>query len=517
MSMKINYQSGIMSAETGSSYTFAGSKAQNQVLVRNWEELASETLTVNGTALIQNTHWTAATNNETTAASIVNAVNTQVTGVSATTDNDPSGNIYLEVDAVGSAGNAYTLTTTDTTYLQVENATFFSGFDAVPATDIGTNCIKFGEKNTIDSLSSDCGIVSSGSNQLIDTDHSYIIGGDTNLIAGGAGNNHNLMLATNTSKIIKGVFSGIIIGGDTHLISDDDYAVILGGFDCKITGNGTYSSIINSYRCTIAGSNYLATMVGSSDSSINTSQNWCGIYSCGNGEIWGDTGYGGIIFGEAQRIGYIDYYSCIVGGSDNEIYAAAGYSGIFASYNVFIGDVYGAAAINVEGGYIIGNDTLCYGYNVATEQNRAFVQANSSTTIKAQNSRMVYRVQTTTSTPIYLIPVKISRLTSSGTNAVNACFAVTVEMASMQYAGTAGTVGDSCFKKYELLVKNLNGTCSQVGSTTTTAIAYDAAASGWGLTFAIDDTNDELDISFTGETDKSIQTTTSITCVEVAK
>ena len=533
MAVRIDLQKGISQTYTGASYAFTGTKAQNMVTVVNWVNLSGETLTVNGTALIQDTHWTASTSNDATADSIEAAINANVAGVTATyVTSERAAVIHLEVDAAGTAGNAYTLATTDSNYLTIEGATFYNGYDAISADVIGgTNCYQFGEQQVISDTSTNSMILATEPNHLLDADGCVIIGGSGNQILDEHSDYSSIIMSVN-SVIRNESYGSLILMGEDHVIDNDDYGVIIGGDDCSINGNGTQNTIINSYFSRISGSNWLATIVGSEYSGITSGSNYCGIYSAGDGQISGRCGYAVIIGGYHQQINDYDYYSAIIGGDSNEINAGSGYCSILACNGVTLSDYLGGSgSLEGDGAYVTGavscEGGVSEGYysvalassNHAVSLNYSVLRANSRTLTKNQVCDRVCNIYTTSATPTGPSNIArfLPRLLYNGTLATNTSYYFTLEMVSQQSAGTAGTVGDTCSKKYEFLVKYVGGTSSLVGVITETVIGYDAAASDWGLTITIDDINDELDFVFTGEADKTIETTVNIHMVEVGK
>lgn len=102
-----------------------GVQARGTVTITNYANLATDTITVNGTALVEGTDWAAGASNAAAATSLASAINA-LTGFSATA----SGAVVTIIsDAYGTAGNAYTLTYTAGTGngATVSGATFTGG------------------------------------------------------------------------------------------------------------------------------------------------------------------------------------------------------------------------------------------------------------------------------------------------------------------------------------------------------------------------------------------------------
>lgn len=74
-----------------------------------------------------------------------------------------------------------------------------------------------------------------------------------------------------------------------------------------------------------------------------------------------------------------------------------------------------------------------------------------------------------------------------------------VRIVARQYAGSAGTVGDSKAWKFALVIRFADGVMTQIGSTTSTILAASAGASAWTCVVSAEDL-----FSVTGELDKSI-------------
>lgn len=92
-------------------------------------------LTVNGTPLVEGTDWDAASDNDTTAASLELAIE----AVTDITSSATAAAITVEAATAGAAGNAYTLATSDVTNLTISGATLTGGADAIAASTITFN------------------------------------------------------------------------------------------------------------------------------------------------------------------------------------------------------------------------------------------------------------------------------------------------------------------------------------------------------------------------------------------
>lgn len=93
--------------------------------VVDYSALTGAILTVNGTALTEGVEWTAAVNNDTTAASLELAVEA-VTGISSAA---VGAVITATVTTAGAAGNAFTLASSDEVNLVISGAVFTGGRD----------------------------------------------------------------------------------------------------------------------------------------------------------------------------------------------------------------------------------------------------------------------------------------------------------------------------------------------------------------------------------------------------
>lgn len=117
-----------------------GKKATGVVTVVDYTLLAGKTVTVNGTVLTEGVEWNAATDNDTTAASLETAIEA-VTNINSTV---LAAVITVEAAAVGAAGNAYTLATNAAVEgLTISGATLTGGQDAGTFT-IGSDTITEG-------------------------------------------------------------------------------------------------------------------------------------------------------------------------------------------------------------------------------------------------------------------------------------------------------------------------------------------------------------------------------------
>lgn len=117
-----------------------GKKATGVVTVVDYTLLAGKTVTVNGTVLTEGVEWNAATDNDTTAASLETAIEA-VTNINSTV---LAAVITVEAAAIGAAGNAYTLATNAAVEgLTISGATLTGGQDAGTFT-IGSDTITEG-------------------------------------------------------------------------------------------------------------------------------------------------------------------------------------------------------------------------------------------------------------------------------------------------------------------------------------------------------------------------------------
>lgn len=103
-----------------------GVQARATITMTNVGNLATDTITVNGTALVEGTDWARGASTTTAATAFAAAVNSGVTGITATSSGAV---VTLKAVAYGTAGNAYTLTYTDggSAGATVSGATFAGG------------------------------------------------------------------------------------------------------------------------------------------------------------------------------------------------------------------------------------------------------------------------------------------------------------------------------------------------------------------------------------------------------
>ena len=120
----------------GNAYTLATSDAVNLTIsgALLTGGRAATTVTVNGTALVANVDWTAETDNDTTAANLEAAIEA-VANISSSATNAV---ITVSAAATGTAGNAYTLATSNTDAVTVSGALLTGGRAATTVTVAGT-------------------------------------------------------------------------------------------------------------------------------------------------------------------------------------------------------------------------------------------------------------------------------------------------------------------------------------------------------------------------------------------
>lgn len=101
--------------------------ATGSLTVVNYSGLAGDTCTLDATVLTEGVEWTAATDNDTTAASIASAINTASIGFTATA---VGAVVNIVADSAGSAGNV-ALASSDLTNLSRSGATLTGGTDGI--------------------------------------------------------------------------------------------------------------------------------------------------------------------------------------------------------------------------------------------------------------------------------------------------------------------------------------------------------------------------------------------------
>lgn len=120
----------------GNSYTLATSDAANLTIsgATLTGGRAATTVTINGTPLVANVDWTAETDNDTTAANLEVAIEA-VTGINSSA---AAAVITVTAATPGTAGNAYTLATSNSQAVSVGAATLSGGKNALVITVNGT-------------------------------------------------------------------------------------------------------------------------------------------------------------------------------------------------------------------------------------------------------------------------------------------------------------------------------------------------------------------------------------------
>ena len=125
----------------GNSITLATSDAVN--LLKSAATLLggydAAVISIDDTDLTESVEWTAATTDQSTADSIVSAINTAFPGVLTATDAAGASLVVtITADAIGSAGNAHTIETSDAINLLKSGDTLEGGTDGLAATITGT-------------------------------------------------------------------------------------------------------------------------------------------------------------------------------------------------------------------------------------------------------------------------------------------------------------------------------------------------------------------------------------------
>lgn len=87
-----------------------------------------------------------------------------------------------------------------------------------------------------------------------------------------------------------------------------------------------------------------------------------------------------------------------------------------------------------------------------------------------------------------------------------------IEVMASQTAGSAGTAGDSLCQSFEGLIKNVSGTCALV-STVVNGTPINDGAFGGSVAVTANNTTKTLDITVTGEANKTINWTADVTMV----
>jgi hypothetical protein len=112
------------------------------------------------------------------------------------------------------------------------------------------------------------------------------------------------------------------------------------------------------------------------------------------------------------------------------------------------------------------------------------------------STKFIQGGQTTDATPTLLIG---SQLIPNNSN-----MSFIIRIQAIQSAGAAGTPGDSWVHEIRGAVKNIGGTSTLI-DVTDESLAEDAAAAAWTVSVTANDTTDALDITVTGELNKTIE------------
>lgn len=106
-----------------------GSRASGTITMTNVGNLATDTFTINGTALVEGTDWNRGASTTTAATALAAAINSDVAGVSAKSN---GAIVTVYADVYGAAGDAITMTYTDggTAGATLSGATLANGGDA---------------------------------------------------------------------------------------------------------------------------------------------------------------------------------------------------------------------------------------------------------------------------------------------------------------------------------------------------------------------------------------------------
>lgn len=218
------------------------------------------------------------------------------------------------------------------------------------------------------------------------------------------------------------------------------------------------------------------------------------------------------------------YANDLQAGRSNAIRVAnGGYSGIYSGFDNYTGFLAFCAAIG--GGQfntLEGISSFCAGGTLGHDYGRHYVGvhgwASFSNGGHAQATAAGLKGLSTTAAPVRLTADNFVASTGNVLNLPNNSFhLVELMLTARQSGGSAGTVGDSAWKKATFGIKrgaNAAAT-SLVGPIKWGDSDADAGAVGWTWSIAADATNGGVDVSFTGQLNKTIQLTGYATITEI--
>lgn len=326
-----------------------------------------------------------------------------------------------------------------------------------------------------------------------------VASGAYSAILGGQGNT-----ASGQQSVIGGGISNIasalnsFVGGGSANTSTIGYSAIMGGFANGIGGNGTYSVICGGNTNVISETESF--IGGGAQNNITSPlsvicggllNQVVGLKSfVGGGQENAATGFQSNVVGGQLNFANADH-SSILGGTLNQTAALNDYSivlgGLYTYGDRAYSRFYGADQFSVLGGTQAGGQM----------QSRSTTDATPTVLFADGNSASAY----------FTMPINDLVYFEARINAI-------------QIGGIAGTVGDCACWVVKGLLKNIGGTTSLVGALSyetalglvavSTQRAGDAGAAAWTIAVAAVDSPDTLQITATGEADKTIKWTADI-------
>ena len=199
------------------------------ITVVDYAELSGAILTVNGTALTEGVEWTAATDNDTTAASLESAVEA-VTGINSSATNAV---ITATVATAGAAGNAFTLASSDEVNLTISGALFTGGRDfgtvtvngqVLTAVAAGAGANQFVAETSNDATATNLEVAV----EAVTGVHATVAGAIVTVVAdlvGTAGNSIALVVSASNSAVTRS--AATLTGGIANAIDATEFTITL--------------------------------------------------------------------------------------------------------------------------------------------------------------------------------------------------------------------------------------------------------------------------------------------------
>lgn len=452
--------------DSGGGVAYTGQLARNFITLHKNEDLVADTHTVTVNGVVFTVKASGATGNEfnigatyyATLTNLANAINASVSAgvaglITASQSYTYGGDwhyLALYADVVGTAGNAYTLADNNSVIERYQSS-FYGGEDAI----------------------------SQGpGSPLSETRSCHVIGRDSGIDDAAA---DSMILNSPNSYIGGNAISGTsIIGGSLNSTGGDRNSII-GSNDCHIYNTGYENLIANSIKCHLYGDQGMNSLIACERVHlVGTTYNdvHIGSYRVNNGSTYGWNWSGNC---EASHIGEDSYGSVLFG--TNQF--------VNSQYNFVIGN----------GAFVELNDYM-------------FAQGAGDTIGRAQSQKTMFELETTSATaggPKYTY---VSTHMLNGGLSTSTAWGFKITCTATQYAGAAGTVGDTSIIEYRGGFKLVGETLAQVGTVSETKVAYDADAEPWNLQFIYNDSSDRFEMRAYGELNKSIKWCWSLELIE---